>query len=184
MEGGGAKRKEQVSRSAQTQSRTYQLQIPTNLIQSEEKKKRRRGGDLPAAAASAAASSAPSPVSTLTAALLTLTADAAAAAASSSDLMASPAVVTVVRLRQAAEQAGPPKSAHNSQGRGYLPIGANRPRMRESATTEQSMSARRAAFPSRLGSPLAELRVFISVLSPCLQAAAAAAASSSSSSSH
>jgi hypothetical protein len=35
--------------------------------------------------------------------------------------------------------------------------------MRESATTEQSMSARRAAFPSRLGSPLAELRVFISL---------------------
>jgi len=113
------------------------------------------------------------------AALLTAT---AAAAASSSDLMASPAVVTAVRYRRAAEEAGPPKSAHNSEdsdraeyrcsrdkkvevedGRRYLPIGANLPRMRESATTEQSMSARRAAFPSRLGSPLAELRVFISL---------------------
>jgi hypothetical protein len=42
-----------------------------------------------------------------------------------------------------------------------VPIGANLPRMRERATTEQSMKARTATFPSRLVSPLAELRVFI-----------------------
>jgi hypothetical protein len=36
--------------------------------------------------------------------------------------------------------------------------------MRESATTEQSMRVRSATFPSRLGSPLPELRVFIATL--------------------
>lgn len=43
-----------------------------------------------------------------------------------------------------------------------LPIGENLALMSESATREQSMSARRATFPNLLGSPLAELRDFIS----------------------
>lgn len=43
-----------------------------------------------------------------------------------------------------------------------LPIGENLALMSESATREQSMRARRATFPNLLGSPLAELRDFIS----------------------
>jgi hypothetical protein len=54
-----------------------------------------------------------------------------------------------------------PKRRKSSEKR-KLPIGENLALISESATREQSMSARRPMFPSLLGSPLAELRVFIS----------------------